>query len=341
MFGITSAKLEVGMTIDKINNSSASENVKKKQIELFNKYNTTPDDKIDEKEFAQYEKDCTKQKWINAGIAIGGTLFAGGLLYLGYKNLSGNNFQEKWQNIKSLITKTKEATQTPVAPHTPSTTPSADVAALAKGAEGPALSASYASKAESLPIQEVRTQSYYDEIMDDIANAGGEKSFFNPRTGNTTKIGLSPVHTIDQLGVPHVSYTGFPDRVTVSRGDMELLKLMESGEGYSRTSRYVADGQNTLTRNNSSRDLLRTSATGKTSWQAQSGQNSWIGAPASRTPVGSKIHVERRTSAGQKVIVANSATPNKVIVTFFDNEAPSRPFKITPEELFEEFGVKI
>ena len=65
MFGKASliAKLDIGITIDKINSSNASKNVKNKQIELFNKYNTTPDNIIDAKEFANYEKDQTKEKW--------------------------------------------------------------------------------------------------------------------------------------------------------------------------------------------------------------------------------------------------------------------------------------
>ena len=93
MFGITSstAKLQVGMTLDSINNSNASDKVKKQQIELFNKYNTNPaDGRIDEQEFAQYEKDCTKKKWKTAAWIAAGALAVGAIGFGIYKGVQLN-----------------------------------------------------------------------------------------------------------------------------------------------------------------------------------------------------------------------------------------------------------
>lgn len=109
MFGKASliAKLDIGITIDKINSSNASGNVKNKQIELFNKYNTTPDNIIDAKEFAIYEKDQTKEKWGKVALITAGVIVAGVAAFVISKGVRHYN---KAKNVTKAVT---DAVSTP------------------------------------------------------------------------------------------------------------------------------------------------------------------------------------------------------------------------------------
>ena len=241
MFGISftpSAKLEVGITIDKIRNSSASEDVKAKQIELFNKYNTTPDDKIDEREFAAYEKDFTKQKWkvglmIAGGIALAGlTAFA---LWKGYKH---------FKSLNEAVFTVKD------------------------------------------PVQEVRTQAYYDEILEDILQSGGKKNYFNPRTGNTTTVEFYMDSSRKMPGVPLRDVpTVFPDHVTVSNKDgYELSRLVRghNEECLQRYTRNFAYGDNGL--NGAISNIDHWSASDGC-WYTVNKSGELVKAPESRIPI--------------------------------------------------------
>ena len=121
MFGITlnPAKLEVGMTMESINSSDASARVKNKQIELFNKYNTTPDDVIDWDEFNVYEKDYAKKERKEGMTVLGISLAVMALLgacvgfnHLKNKKALANDIKESFQpSVKrSSGTKTNATT---------------------------------------------------------------------------------------------------------------------------------------------------------------------------------------------------------------------------------------
>ena len=98
MFGITSstAKLQVGMTLDSIqDNQNISQKVKRQQIELFNKYDTNPaDGRIDEQEFANYQKGLRKNRIKNTLLIAGCTILATAVTYLAVKGGKSNKLTD-------------------------------------------------------------------------------------------------------------------------------------------------------------------------------------------------------------------------------------------------------